>query len=271
VERRSHVEVRRWRYAEGAVQETEDWLATEEGLEVRINHRPFTVLMRTPGNDEELATGFLVTEGIVRAPGDLLGVHVVVNPTDPHRGHIVDTAVAPETLARANVRDRSFFASSACGVCGRTRLEDLALPFGRVESPLRISRRVLGGLPEALRKAQPLFERTGGLHGAALFTTDGALLAAREDVGRHNAVDKVVGWAYREKRLPLSDAVLLVSGRAGYDILQKAVAAGIPVVAAIGAPSSYACRLAQDHGVTLVGFLRADTLNVYTHPDRVTP
>lgn len=261
--------VRRHR-PEGAAAVEEDALAAEEPLEVRLNGRSLVVTMRTPGHDEELALGFLVAEGILlpdaatRATTALLS-----NPLDPAQGNIVNVRAAPEDMLRRPA-SRSFHASSACGVCGQASLEDMARSFAPVESALRVATDALLSLPAKMREAQAVFERTGGLHAAALFE-GGALVALREDIGRHNALDKLIGWAAREGRLPLRDATLLVSGRAGYEIVQKAVAGGIPLVAAVGAPSSLAARLAEQAGVTLVGFLRERTFNVYTHPARVMP
>ena len=245
----------------------EDALAAEEPLEIRLDGRSLVVTMRTPGADEELALGFVVNEGIARPRA--WPVSRVVNPLDAARGNIVSVKVGPEGLLR-NPASRSFHASSACGVCGQASLEDVERNFAPVTSDLAVPAALLLDLPRRMRAAQDLFDRTGGLHAAALFDREGRLLGLREDVGRHNAVDKVTGWALREgPGLPLSDAVLLVSGRAGYEVVQKAVASGIPLVAAVGAPSSLAARLAERAGVTLVGFLRGRTFNVYAHPRRV--
>lgn len=245
----------------------EDRLAAEEPLEIRLAGRSLVVTMRTPGHDEELALGFLVNEGILRASADP-PVATVRNPLDPAHGNIVGVQAAPEDVLR-HPASRSFHASSACGVCGQASLEDMARSFPRVSSPFRLAAETLVDLPERMREAQPVFERTGGLHAAALFDAEGRLLVLREDIGRHNAVDKATGWALRARRLPLHDAALLVSGRAGYEVVQKAVASGVPLVAAVGAPSSLAARLARESGVTLVGFLRGRSFNVYSHPERI--
>jgi FdhD protein len=253
----------------GALQAAEDdTLAAEEPLEIRLNGRSVVVTMRTPGHDEELALGFLHNEGILRAGADAR-THVLANPLDPAQGNIVDVRVTEGALLRLPGQ-RAFHASSACGVCGQASLEDMERSFPAVASELRLASRDIIALPEIMRREQALFDRTGGLHAAALFTA-GALACLREDIGRHNAVDKVVGWALRARPLPLADAALVVSGRAGYEVVQKALAAGIPIVAAVGAPSSLAARLAQQAGVTLVGFLRGDSFNVYSHPERVIP
>lgn len=244
----------------------EDILAAEEPLEIRLGGRSLVVTMRTPGDDEALAVGFLIAEGILRADAEAR-TSVLANPLDPSRGNIVNVQVAPEALLR-HPASRSFHASSACGVCGQASLEDMSRTFGAVESALLVDGKTLMAMPHAMRARQALFSQTGGLHAAALFR-DGELRVLREDVGRHNAVDKIVGWAHAERALPLGDHVLLVSGRAGYEVVQKAVAAGIPLVAAVGAPSSLAARLAEEAGVTLVGFLRETMFNVYTHARRV--
>lgn len=255
------------RVREGVRQPHSDVLAAEEPLEIRLDGRSLVVTMRTPGHDEELALGFVANEGIVR-PG-AWPVSALVNPLDPAQGNLVSVRPPPEAILRTPAA-RSFHASSACGVCGQASLDDMARSFPPVASDLAVRADLLLDLPGRMRESQPLFDRTGGLHAAALFDAQGSLLCLREDVGRHNAVDKVAGWALRAGRLPpLSEAILLVSGRAGYEVVQKAVASGIPLVAAVGAPSSLAARLAERAGVTLVGFLRERSFNVYTHPRRV--
>ena len=246
----------------------EDQLAAEEPLEIRLNGRSVVVTMRTPGDDEELALGFLLNEGILGGDMRVARFATIRNPLDPAMGNIVNVSVPPEAIV-ALPRERSFHATSACGVCGQASLETVARAFPPVDSGVRVSSATLLALPARMREAQRVFDRTGGLHAAALFTPEGAPLALHEDIGRHNAVDKVVGWAARNERLPLSDTVLLVSGRAGFEVVQKAAAAGIPLVAAVGAPSSLAARLAEQSGVTLVGFLRGQSFNLYTHPERV--
>ena len=245
-----------------------DRLAAEEPLEIRLDGRSLVVTMRTPGHDEELALGFVVNEGVAR-PG-AWPVVGLVNPLDPAQGNLVSVRVPPEAVLRAPAA-RGFHASSACGVCGQASLEDMARSFPPVApGGLAVPAKLLLDLPRRMREAQAVFDQTGGLHAAALFDADGALLCLREDVGRHNAVDKVTGWALRAGRaLPLSGCALLVSGRAGYEVVQKAVASGVPLVAAVGAPSSLAARLAEQAGVTLVGFLRERSFNVYSHPGRV--
>src|SRR5205085_10585767 len=236
-----------------------DDVAVEEPLEIRIGGRPVAVTMRTPGHDEELALGFCLSEGLrpteARLPDDLAANAVDVDAPgfDPAR------------------LQRSFYTSSSCGVCGKGALEAVAVEAPRVESPLRLSRELVAGLPERLRAAQPAFAVTGGLHATGLFDTAGELLCLREDVGRHNAMDKVIGWAFRERRLPLRDSILCVSGRLSFELVQKAAVAGCPFLVAVGAPSSLAVELAQDRGVTLCGFVRDGRLNVYTETWRIDP
>jgi FdhD protein len=247
-----------------------DTLVTEEPLEVRLSaggrSQVVAVTMRTPGNDFELATGFLHAEGLL--PGLPRQVSYCADVERPDQKFNVVTVEVDGPALEAPVR--SGIVSSACGVCGTTSLEALReRGLCRVPDGFTVPVDVLYGLPDALRAAQGVFDTTGGLHGAGLFTADGALIAAREDVGRHNAVDKLVGWAVLGDRLPLAETVLMVSGRCGYEIVQKAVAAGIPVVASVSAPSSLAVAVAEDFGVTLAGFLRGRRCNVYAGRDRL--
>jgi len=237
--------------------ESTDVVAVEEPLEIRIGGRPVAVTMRTPGHDEELALGFALSEGLrpaaARVPDDLAANTVEVDAP----GFDV------ERLAR------SFYTSSSCGVCGKGALEAVAVEATRVESALRVPAAVVAELPERLRTEQAAFDVTGGLHATGLFTRSGELLCLREDVGRHNAMDKVVGWAFGNGRLPLSELVLCVSGRLSFELVQKAAVAGCPLLVAVGAPSSLAVELARDRGVTLCGFVRGGRLNVYAEPWRV--
>jgi FdhD protein len=246
----------------------DDDLAVEAPLEVRIGDRPLTVLMRTPGHDEELVTGFLFSEGVIADADDLLAVEHAADAPGTLRGDVVRVSLL--TSRPPPHDDRLFFSTSGCGICGKRSLAAVEVRGPAVRSNLTVSRRVLTALPERLRAAQPLFARTGGVHASGLFTAAGELAAAREDVGRHNALDKLVGWALGEGRVPLAAYVLMVSGRLSYELVQKAVAAGVPVVAAVGAPSSAAVALAERFGVTLVGFLRAAGMNVYAHAGRVS-
>jgi FdhD protein len=242
-----------------------DAVAVEAPLEVRLAGKPFTVLMRTPGDDEDLVRGFLFTEGVTARVDDLVRMRLVRTPA----GDVAEVELVPGLAAEVN--ERAFYASSSCGACGRRDLESLHVARGRIDDPLVVSRAVLGRLPEALRAAQPTFEQSGGVHASGLFDAAGRLEALREDVGRHNAVDKLVGWALAEGRVPLAGRVLLLSGRTSFELVEKAVLAGVPLVAAVGAPSSMAVEVAEQHGVTLVGFLRPDSLNVYSHARRVAP
>jgi FdhD protein len=252
-----------------------DLLAAEEPLGIRVGGEALTLTMRTPGDDIDLAAGFLVGEGVVGAAGDITEIRICSGENCGHgehdgTGNIADVTLRPG-LAVAPALRRNFLTTSACGVCGKASIQELTV-MGSCEvshDQARVTAAVLAGLPERLRSAQRVFSATGGLHAAGLFAADGELLAVREDVGRHNAVDKVVGWALREGRLPLAGCVLLVSGRASFELVQKAVLAGIPVLAAVSAPSSLAADLAEETGLTLVGFLRGSSMNVYTRPDRV--
>ncbi len=236
---------------------TLDAVAVEEPLEIRIGGEPLAVTMRTPGHDEELALGFCISEGIP-ATG--------AAPTPDLAANTVE--VAAGAFDRARVQ-RSFYTSSSCGVCGKGALEAVALEAPRVESRLTVESALIAGLPGRMRASQDTFEATGGLHASGLFDGEGALLCLREDVGRHNALDKVVGWAFLAGRLPLSGEILCLSGRVSFELVQKAVAAGCPIVVAVGAPSSLAVELARDRGVTLCGFVREGRLNVYSEPWRV--
>ncbi|HVS85072.1 MAG TPA: formate dehydrogenase accessory sulfurtransferase FdhD [Gaiellaceae bacterium] len=245
------------RLPEGAAER--DGVAVEEPLEIRIGGRPVAVTMRTPGHDEELALGFCLSEGLrparARLPDDLAANTVDVDAP----------GFDPARLAR------SFYTTSSCGVCGKGALEAVAVEAPRVESELRVPLALVASLPDRLRDAQAAFAVTGGLHATGLFTPDGDLLCAREDVGRHNALDKVVGWAFGEGRLPLAGSVLCVSGRLSFELVQKAAIAGCPILVAVGAPSSLAVELAADRGVTLCGFVRGGRANVYTEAWRILP
>jgi FdhD protein len=234
-----------------------DRIAVEEPLELRVNGDPIAVTMRTPGHDEELALGFCLSEGIpataARLPDDLAANTVEVD--------------APGFDAAA--LRRSFYTSSSCGVCGKGALEAVAVEAPRVESELRVPAALVQALPERLRDAQAAFKATGGLHATGLFDAEGELLCLREDVGRHNAMDKVLGWAHRGGLLPLSGSILCVSGRLSFELVQKAAVAGCPVLVAVGAPSTLAVELARDRGITLCGFVRGATFNVYSESGRV--
>jgi len=234
-----------------------DLLAVEEPLEIRIGGEPVAVTMRTPGHDEELALGFCLSEGLAPAgaqlPDDLAANTVLVDAPGFDPGRL----------------RRSFYTSSSCGVCGKGALEAVAVEAGRVASRLTVPLATVASLPDRLRESQSAFEATGGLHAAGLFSAAGDLVCLREDVGRHNALDKVVGWAFTEGRLPLADSIVCLSGRISFELVQKAAVAGCPVVAAVGAPSSLAVELAADRGITLCGFVRSGSVNVYTEPWRI--
>jgi FdhD protein len=240
----------------GGTAET-DAVAVEEPLEIRIGGRPVAVTMRTPGHDEELALGFCLSEGL-RPAGARLTEDLAANTVD------VDApGFDPGRLAR------SFYTSSSCGVCGKGALEAVAVEAPRVASGLRVQAELVSSLPERLRAAQAAFAVTGGLHATGLFSPAGEPLCVREDVGRHNAFDKVLGWAFLEGRLPLAEAVVCVSGRLSFELVQKAAVAGCPVLVAVGAPSSLAVELATDRGITLCGFVRDGRVAVYTEPWRI--
>jgi FdhD protein len=237
--------------------EQADVVAVEEPLEIRIGGSPVAVTMRTPGHDEELALGFALSEGL-RPAGARLPEDLAANAVE-----LEAPGFDPDRLAR------SFYTSSSCGVCGKGALEAVAVEAPRVESDLRVAAELLALLPDRLREAQPAFEATGGLHATGLFDDRGALLCLREDVGRHNALDKVIGWAFLAQRLPLERSILCVSGRLSFELVQKAAVAGCPLLVAVGAPSSLAVELARDRGVTLCGFVRGGRMNVYSEPWRV--
>ena len=236
-----------------------DGVAVEEPLEIRIGGEPVAVTMRTPGHDEELALGFCLTEGLepVRAslPPDLAA-------------NAVDVEAPSADLAHVR---RNFYTASSCGVCGKGAVEAVRVEAPRVESQLRVAVTLVASLPDRLRSAQAAFDVSGGLHATGLFDADGAALCVREDVGRHNALDKVIGWAFGERLLPLSEHVLCVSGRLSFELVQKAAVAGAPVLAGVGAPSSLAVDVARDRGVTLCGFVRDGRVNVYSEPWRIVP
>ncbi len=234
-----------------------DFVAVEEPLEIRIGGNPVAVTMRTPGHDEELALGFCLSEGLrptaARLPDDLAT-------------NTVDVDAPGFDTSRVQ---RNFYTSSSCGVCGKGALEAVAVEASRVESQLHVPLSLVVQLPERLREAQAAFAATGGLHATGLFTGGGELLCAREDVGRHNAMDKVIGWAFGTGRLPLAEDILCVSGRLSFELVQKAAVAGCPVLVAVGAPSSLAVSLAQDRGITVCGFVRNGNTNVYTEAWRI--
>ncbi len=246
-----------------------DSLAVEEPLELRLDGRSLAVTMRTPGNDIDLAHGFLLGENIIGAREDIVSARYCAGTDENGQNtyNVLDIQLRTATPVPA----RNFLTTSACGLCGKTALDEVrtGTRFPLPDDGPLVDADLLAALPDELRSRQTVFDATGGLHAAGLFTTDGAALAVREDVGRHNAVDKVIGWALREDRVPAHDLVLVVSGRASFELAQKAVMAGIPVLCAVSAPSSLAVDLAADSGLTLAGFVRGDTMNVYTATHRV--
>lgn len=244
-----------------------DTLVREEPLEIRVRGRSVAVTMRTPGHDRELAAGFLLTEGIIRNPGDLIDVVPCLESDQPD--NTLNVFLAPSVTVDFERLTRHVFASSSCGVCGKASIDAVQQEFPPVRSTMTISADLLAAMPDRLRAAQPTFAQTGGLHAAAIFDERGELLILREDVGRHNAVDKVIGLGLFAGRLPYDAQVLLVSGRASFEIMQKALAARIPIVAAISAPSSLAVEFAVESGQTLVGFLRGQKMNVYSGAARI--
>ncbi|MEV8593304.1 formate dehydrogenase accessory sulfurtransferase FdhD [Streptomyces sp. NPDC052012] len=251
-----------------------DTLAAEEPMEIRVGGRPLAVTMRTPGDDFDLAAGFLVSEAVVHAAGDVAAIRYCAGATADggNTFNVVDVALAAGVAAPDASLERNFYTTSSCGLCGKAGLDAVRTQaaWSVAGDPLRVAPRVLTALPDRLRAAQRVFDTTGGLHAAGLFSADGELLCLREDVGRHNAVDKVVGHALRAGLLPLRETVLMVSGRASFELVQKAVMAGIPLLAAVSAPSSLAVELAADSGLTLVGFLRGASMNVYAGAERLT-
>lgn len=250
-------------------------LVVEEPLEIRINGAATTVTMRTPGSDFELAQGFLLTEGVITHRDQVSTVQYCRGTGEDGMNtyNVLDVTLAEGVPTPALDVTRNFYTTSSCGVCGKSSIDAIRQisRYGPGDDPAVVAAKTLTDMPRQLRKAQKVFHSTGGLHGAALFDVDGTILVAREDVGRHNAVDKVIGWALEANRVPLSANVLLVSGRASFELTQKAVMAGIPVLAAVSAPSSLAVDLATQSGLTLVAFLRGESMNVYSRADRVTP
>ncbi|GHH81997.1 sulfurtransferase FdhD [Streptomyces sulfonofaciens] len=284
-ERRRVIRVR-----DGQISRRPDTLVAEEPLEIRLNGKPLAITMRTPGDDFALAAGFLVSEGVLASAddlqnilycagatyGDASGADEAEHGTGGNTYNIVDVVTAPDVRLPDITLERNVYTTSSCGLCGKASLDAVRttarFPIDDTAGgapPVRLEPSLLAALPDRLRAAQRVFDRTGGLHAAALFTPEGELLDVREDVGRHNAVDKLVGRALQSGRLPLARTILLVSGRASFELAQKAVMAGIPVLAAVSAPSSLAVDLAEESGLTLVGFLRGSSMNVYAGEQRI--
>ena len=250
-----------------------DVLATEEPMEIRVQGSdqeavPVTVTMRTPGNDFELAVGLLFNEGLIESYDDLRSVCYCANVSNAEQRFNVVTVELTHKYEGA-ARERTFFSSSACGICGTTSIEELATRTSAVESAMRIDIATVLAIPKLLNKGQKLFNLTGGLHGAGIFDSTGQLEVAREDIGRHNALDKIVGHYFLQKKLPLSDKILALSGRIGFELVQKAAMAKIPIIVAVSAPSSLAFKTAESLGITLIGFTRDHSTNIYTHPERI--
>jgi FdhD protein len=251
--------------AGGGAEAREDVLAVEEPLELRVSGRSIAVVMRTPGHDRELAAGFLVTEGLIRQRDDVIDLVYCGSGSEASepRENVLEVVLAPGVTVDFARLSRNVFTSSSCGVCSKASIEAVRTAFPPIAMPLCPRREVLVTLPERVRQLQKAFAATGGLHASALFAADGELAVVREDVGRHNALDKVIGHAFFAGRLPLTGHILLVSGRVSFEIVQKALAAGIPCIAAISAPTSAAVELARESGQTLIGFLRGEGMNVY--------
>ncbi|HEX5568990.1 MAG TPA: formate dehydrogenase accessory sulfurtransferase FdhD [Streptomyces sp.] len=271
-ERRPVVRVR-----DGAVSRRPDTLVAEEPLEIRLNGKPLAITMRTPGDDFALAAGFLASEGVLGRPEEVANIAYCAGATEQADGttrntyNVVDVRLAPGVPVPDITLERNVYTTSSCGLCGKASLDAVRTTarWTLSDAPMLLDPAVLSALPDRLRAAQRVFDRTGGLHAAGLFSPEGELLDLREDVGRHNAVDKLVGHALLRGGLPLSGTVLLVSGRASFELAQKAVMAGVPVLAAVSAPSSLAVDLAADTGLTLVGFLRGTSMNVYAGEHRI--
>jgi len=254
------------RVHDGISQEVVDDIVVEEPLEIRVNNESIGVTMRTPGDDFDLAVGLLWTEGLIRSADEIGTIAYCPDEEQPELKNIVNVTLIEST--RRFVPGRKTWASSSCGLCGKATIESIRASVLPVRSEARIERQVAGDLPRRMRERQTNFQRTGGIHAAGLFETSGGLLLIREDLGRHNAVDKTLGAALKAA-VPAVDAVLMVSGRLGFEIAQKAAAAGIPIVASVSAPSSLAVELAADLGITAVGFVRDGSMNIYSHPERI--
>jgi FdhD protein len=255
---------------DGQARRSRDRLAVEEPLELRVAGRPVGVTMRTPGNDVELAIGYCVSERLVAGPDEIAAVRFCAPEGQAQEFNVLTVDLRPGVPLPDPSLERLAVTSSSCGVCGKASVDAVRLACASVAGDrLRLHSRVLAAIPDRVREAQRVFEQTGGLHAAAVCDADGTVACVREDVGRHNAVDKVIGWAATQDRLPLAGTVLFVSGRSSFEVVQKAAVAGVPLVAAVSAPSSLAVELAEEVGITLVGFLRGTAMNVYTHPERV--
>lgn len=264
--------VSRLRVTDDGGARVDDHVAVEEPMEVRVNRAPFAVIMRTPGADRDLAAGFLLAEDVVRSADEIGAIEACEDADEDARDNTLNVTVVGEAVERLRTRlgeRRQVMMTASCGLCGRRTIDSLRARVSSVDGDWQVPARLVRGLPETLGAAQPAFDATGGLHAAGLFDLEGRLALLAEDVGRHNAVDKIAGRRLLEGRLPLDRAMLLVSGRTSYELVQKALLAGIPLVAAVSAPSSLAIELAEASGITLCGFVRGAAFNVYTHPRRV--
>ena len=243
-----------------------DYLAVEEPLQIEIDGQPWLTTMRTPGHDQELAVGLLLAEGIIQSQADIVDLSYCQEDAN---GNLLRIILAAHCKFEPSAETRGSYANSSCGICGKTSIDTLQSKFSPIDDDIHIDPQLIAQLPGRLQAEQATFQRTGGLHGAALFDLGGNLLVVREDVGRHNTVDKVIGYALLNNQLPLSQTILMVSGRVAFEIIHKALAGGIPVIAAISAPTSLAVRFAQQNNQTLIGFLRGQQMNVYCHPNRL--
>ena len=257
------------RWSAGKARAASDAVAVEEPLEIRLGGRRFTITMRTPGDDEELAAGFLHAEGFINSRAELGEIRRVRDAKGSPEPNALDIVLNIPADGLRERLSRNFTINSSCGICGRTSIESLARRISPIDDDLRVRAHMILAIAPKLRTAQQVFAATGGLHAAARFDRAGEMLAIREDIGRHNAVDKIVGHALMNDQLPLAGKVMMVSGRLSFEIVQKAAAAGVPILAAVSAPSSLAVELAEEVGLTLIGFLREGGFNIYTHPNRV--
>ena len=256
-------------WQQGQLRRFQDYLVAEEPLEIRVHGSPLSVTMRTPGHDLELAAGFLFTEGFIQRREQIASISEEAAAKSEARGNMVQVELTGAEFERERMQ-RNFFVASSCGICGKASIDAIRVRGVLPPNPeFRFDPQALCALPEKLRAAQTIFGRTGGLHAAGLFSRDGELIEVREDVGRHNAVDKIVGWALLNGKLPLADYALMVSGRGGFEIIQKALVAGLPLVASVSAPSGLAVRLARELGLTLVGFLRGQRFLIYSGEQRL--
>jgi FdhD protein len=258
------------KFRDGAFASIDDALAIEEPLEIRLAGRRFTLTMRTPGNDEELAAGFLLAEGFIANAAELGEIRRVRDTKGKDEPNAIDVILNVKAEGLRERLKRNFTISSSCGICGKTSIDSITQRIQPIASRAKMTSAAILALGAKLRASQEVFAATGGLHACGLFDLEGNLLAAREDIGRHNAVDKIAGWALANDMLPLAKSLMLVSGRLSFEIVQKAAAAGVPILVAVSAPSSLAVELAEEAGITLVGFLRDGSFNVYTHRERIT-